>query len=123
MGLAFESLVGFHNGDITQDATQEVALGFTSNEEENRRHFESLLRIANDRFYDNAERIRRFRDHLLSSVNAGAEWENAVARKERKRAEGLKRQQQLRLSTGGSEYNPDNEGDLLDFYGVLDLGA
>lgn len=63
-----------------------------------------LLQISNERFVENTKRIERFRAALKEAIlepkaeNApkrlnpeGKEWEDSVARRERLRAEGLKR--------------------------------
>lgn len=64
-----------------------------------------LVALANDRFDVNKERVARFRSKLLdlyekdlatdpntSRKKKPVDWEDPQARKERKRAEGLKRQ-------------------------------
>jgi tRNA wybutosine-synthesizing protein 3 len=66
-----------------------------------RGYLEGLLAVANERFKENSARIARFRDLLLASNNSGKkgkgeEWEDASVRRERKRAEGLKRSGELR---------------------------
>ncbi|PPJ55774.1 hypothetical protein CBER1_01565 [Cercospora berteroae] len=79
----------------------------------------TLLNLANQRFVANAERKERFARNLLQPKgkdhrkgNAG-EWEPANVRRERKRAEGLKRKEELqRLQQSGSaelEKNHHNE--------------
>jgi tRNA wybutosine-synthesizing protein 3 len=87
MGLALESLVGFHDGGKEVCSVPEGAL-------------RTLLEISNERFQVNSARITRFRELLMSSMSAqagpkrredGEEWEDAQERKERKRAEGLMR--------------------------------
>ena len=65
------------------------------------RYLDGLLAVANERFKENSARIARFRDLLLGSNNLGKnrkgeEWEDASVRRERKRAEGLKRSEELR---------------------------
>jgi tRNA wybutosine-synthesizing protein 3 len=70
-------------------------------------YLEGLLVIANERFEENSRRIARFHDLLLGSTviptemesgkkTRGGDWEDASVRRERKRAEGLKRSQELR---------------------------
>ena len=60
-----------------------------------------LLRIANARFLANTERIQRFDDKLFG-VGTGHEsvWEDPQSRRERKRAEGLKKKDQLGSQEG-----------------------
>jgi tRNA wybutosine-synthesizing protein 3 len=70
-------------------------------------YLEGLLAVANERFEENSRRIARFHDLLLGSTSipadmesgkkiGGSDWEDASVRRERKRAEGLKRSQELR---------------------------
>lgn len=67
-------------------------------------YLETLLRISNERFSENEKRIRRFRDELQKTgYRAGAvkdkrkgdsgEWEDPALRKERKKAEGIRKSQ------------------------------
>lgn len=90
MGLALESLVGVR--------TPAGALQRTVSAE----YLRTLLRVANGRFVANAERIQRFRAGLLDatavrSKKDGTGWEDAQARRERMRAEGLRRKAELQL--------------------------
>ncbi|KAL0260329.1 hypothetical protein SLS55_004015 [Diplodia seriata] len=67
-------------------------------------YLQSLVELANERFSVNTERIARFRAHLLAQFQKTGEpakgkkgqasWEDAAARRERKRAEGLENQRQ-----------------------------
>lgn len=95
-GYSFDSIIGYHDR-----LGQNVALV----DEE---YLRTLVRIANERFQINTERIARFRTALLQQYNpqssggsAGtvSEWEDAESRKARKKAEGLARQQALRART------------------------
>ncbi|KAJ4356027.1 uncharacterized protein N0V89_004054 [Didymosphaeria variabile] len=101
-GYSFDSIIGYHD-----DAGRNIALV-------DQKYLQTLMHIANERFQINAERIARFRTALLrqyqhqpfeSSGSAASEWEDAEARKQRKRAEGLARQQALKNQ---SESNPTN---------------
>ena len=99
MGLSFESLVGFESGDGSsrRPLVSVEYLGL-------------LVRIANERFKENEKRIARFQTALEGAMAAaelehgtdgsnkrqkkqkekgGEEWEDAEARRERKRQEGL----------------------------------
>lgn len=90
MGLAFESLVGQQVDDRHLRLVSPDYLG-------------TLVRIANERFAENTKRIGRFRDAFREVVTApapkrnpeGQEWEDAAARRERKKAEGLARRAAL----------------------------
>ncbi len=94
-GLALDSVVGWLDND--GEGISIVSDTF----------LEGLLAVANERFEENSRRITRFRDLVLSSTpspavveagkkSRGGEWEDASARRERKRAEGLRRSQELR---------------------------
>ncbi|KAL2210144.1 hypothetical protein CC79DRAFT_1394428 [Sarocladium strictum] len=85
MGLGFESLIGVQaSGQRKQLVSSEYLV--------------ELVRIGNERFVENTIRIERFREALRKATagntrvgDAGGVWEDAEARRERKRAEGLKR--------------------------------
>ncbi|KAI0839547.1 methyltransferase TYW3-domain-containing protein [Hypoxylon sp. FL0890] len=90
MGLSFESLIGYQSGDEDDKLHCTVSPAY----------LRTLVHIANERFTENSKRIERFRTALaeatrLSDKNGG-EWEDAQVRRERKRAEGLKRREELR---------------------------
>lgn len=108
MGLALESLVGYSSNG------QEFC-SLSPGELKN------LLEISNERFGENEKRIARFRELLNKLSNEetdegkrkgqeGEEWEDAGTRKERKKAEGLAKSQQLAKSTEPLQ----DTGDLLD---------
>lgn len=106
MGLGLESLIGTETNG-TKHCT-------VSGE-----YLKALINIANERFVENARRIERFRSLLKAAVDKegaskgkGAEWEDAETRKERKRAEGLRRadevrrlKQQLKGTQDGDEFS------------------
>ncbi|KAI1129323.1 methyltransferase TYW3-domain-containing protein [Nemania abortiva] len=107
MGLSFESLVGIQEDGATKCTVSDDYL-------------RGLVHIANERFEENRKRIERFRIAVLEAScllkkKDGTEWEDAQARRERKRAEGLRRKAELR---GQSRKGEDMEevGDVdLDF--------
>lgn len=88
MGLGLESLIGRETNG-TKHCTVSVE------------YLRALVKIANERFFENTRRIGRFRAYLKEATagekrkgrkgEGGAEWEDTEARKERKRLEGLKR--------------------------------
>ncbi|KAJ4388495.1 hypothetical protein N0V85_007500, partial [Neurospora sp. IMI 360204] len=98
MGLSFESLIGVQRGSSQRQAL--VSPEYLS----------LLVKIANERFEENKKRIARFREALRLAFGdeAGAgveekkkagdsgEWEDAEARKQRKREEGLARREEVR---------------------------
>lgn len=63
-------------------------------------YLRTLVQIANERFVVNSQRIERFRRALLrldvkvKESEDGGEWEPADVRRERKRAEGLRRKEE-----------------------------
>jgi tRNA wybutosine-synthesizing protein 3 len=94
-GLALDSVIGWLNAD--DDCICIVS----------ETYLKGLLAVANERFDENLKRITRFRDLLLASAQTpadiearkkskGNDWEDASIRWERKRAEGLKRSQELK---------------------------
>jgi tRNA wybutosine-synthesizing protein 3 len=99
MGLALESIVGRGRPPSTKGETWETTVPG--------RYLWMLIQTSNKRFEENARRIARFRELLAAGVAAadssgpkvkadGSEWEDAAARRERKRAEGLKKSQELK---------------------------
>ncbi|TLS22671.1 uncharacterized protein PpBr36_05657 [Pyricularia pennisetigena] len=77
-----------------------------------------LVRISNERFRQNAERIERFRlalkDEFGGKKQTGkAGWEDAVARRERKKAEGLRRRDEVAKEREKSNAANGNS-DMLD---------
>ena len=98
MGLGLESIIGFGQSEarLPDCIVSEETL-------------ETLVEQANERFIENTKRIERFRSLLGKSVSKeagevkrkgqdGREWESQQVRRERKRAEGLMRSQQLKNS-------------------------
>jgi tRNA wybutosine-synthesizing protein 3 len=89
MGLALESLVGVQRGaGGAVECTVSPA------------YLRTLLDISHERFAENAKRIRRFEAAVEEALRPprksdGSEWEDAAARRERKRAEGLRRKAEL----------------------------
>ncbi|POR34251.1 tRNA wybutosine-synthesizing protein 3 [Tolypocladium paradoxum] len=87
MGLGFESLVGYETPDGQRRRLVPAEC------------LQTLLSVGNERFSENAKRIARFRAAFRDAVREpeprrsphGGDWEDAVARRERMRAEGLGR--------------------------------
>lgn len=103
MGLGLESLIGREVNGIKHCTVSGEYL-------------KALIKIANERFVENARRIERFRVLLREAVSAdgggggggggggkarvrkgdgGGEWEGAEVRRERKRLEGLRRAEEV----------------------------
>lgn len=116
-GYSFDSIIGYQN-----EAGHSVSLIGES-------HLRTLVCIANERFKINVERIARFRTQLLASnppsINAPSgssklDWEDADARKQRKRAEGLARQQALQSANSERKAPAGSESlDTVDIGGKL----
>lgn len=104
MGLGFESLIGYQSGDrrIRNVSTQ---------------YLHTLMGIADERFVENTKRIESFRDALRVNVQGkptrlnaeGNEWEDAAARKERKRAEGLRKKAEAQNERQRTKSNESEE--------------
>jgi tRNA wybutosine-synthesizing protein 3 len=106
MGLSLESLIGY--------------------EEDGRRHLmvsldylETLVHISNERFTENTKRIDRFRTAFRDAMQggqpkknpSGGEWEDAAARRERLRAEGLKKREALKSEASSQKGLPVTTND------------
>ena len=106
-GLALESIIAYQDsaGTIWPMVPEQYLL--------------TLWNLANQRFVANLERKERFARNLLQPKGEdhrkgdAGEWEPADVRRERKRAEGLKRKEELqKLQQSGStelEKNHHNE--------------
>ncbi|KAF4821922.1 tRNA wybutosine-synthesizing protein 3 [Colletotrichum siamense] len=106
MGLGLESLVGYV--DDSNDARHCTVSAD---------YLRTLVDIANERFVENAARIARFRAALQDAAagpparlgEGGAEWEDAAVRRERKRAEGLRRKEEKMLAAREKETQQASE--------------
>lgn len=104
-GLALESVVGVcldHDQDKVHSENEEneendcekqgIARSMVSDQ-----YCRMLLKLANERFKINSERMKRFEDGLFRQPTETApDWEDSEARKARKRAEGLEKREVLR---------------------------
>lgn len=128
MGLGLESLIGRETNGIKHCTVSGDYL-------------KALMKIANERFSENARRIERFRRLLVDAFGmagqdgkragaarrvgeGGGAWEDAVVRRERKRLEGLARAEEMRrakLARKEEEEGHDVDGDS-DSDGVNGLG-
>ena len=114
-GYSFDSIIGYQD-----EEGRNISLIDES-------HMRLLVGIANERFKINVERIARFRTQLLDSNQSAStttfgasnpDWEDADARKRRKRKEGLARQRALQAATSEEKVLAGNES-----LGVDDLGG
>lgn len=103
-GLALEAVVGSilegpqSDGNEQDEGDDEVEYeldGLNSMVSEDYLHV--LIKLANERFRTNTERIQRFEEDLFRK-EAGPQvgWEDSKSRQEKKRMEGLQRQEALR---------------------------
>ncbi|KAH6855217.1 tRNA wybutosine-synthesizing protein [Chaetomium sp. MPI-CAGE-AT-0009] len=86
MGLSFESLIGAETDGVRQLVVPP-------------QYLKTLVRIANERFVENEKRIARFSaalDAAFAALKGKENWEDAQARRERKRLEGLRRREELK---------------------------
>ncbi|RFU35011.1 hypothetical protein B7463_g1337, partial [Scytalidium lignicola] len=98
MGLSLESIIGFHHQGQEICMVPEWQL-------------HNLVELSNKRFAENKKRIERFRELLIGGKRTEAlvanSWEDSDVRRERMRAEGLKRREALReeREEGGIKVN------------------
>lgn len=93
MGLALESVVGYEHEGVELCIVPEWQL-------------KNLVKISNQRFVENTKRIERFKCLLKEmsenreevKIGDHGEWEDRETRRERKRAEGLKRKEEMRAA-------------------------
>jgi tRNA wybutosine-synthesizing protein 3 len=111
-GYSFDSIIGYRD-----DKGRNISLI-------DKGHLRTLVCIANERFKINLERIARFRTQLLDSYQpalisgpSDSNWEDADVRKQRKRAEGLARQQALQAAKSESNIVRENESFDVDVSG------
>ncbi|KAK3169058.1 hypothetical protein OEA41_005506 [Lepraria neglecta] len=103
-GLALESIVGSMRDCMEDLGSLSEDNGGYSNDEEvhslvREDYLDLLIKLANERFKTNTERMRRFEEDLFRREGGsalGSPWEDGKDRQERKRAEGLKQQEELR---------------------------
>lgn len=91
-GLAFDNIVGMLNDAGSGDQENLCALV----DEE---YLRLLVEMTNDKFRVNTARTQRFRKLLIEAFDTKFKdngWEDADVRRQRKRAEGLQRREQLR---------------------------
>lgn len=122
-GLALESIIGYHSPSPTSN--REICTISAS-------ELRYLVGLANERFGENEKRIARFRELLKQRVSANSAneggrrgdgengiWEDSESRKERKRADGLKRREEIgRLER--SRRDGDGDADEIPELGFLE---
>lgn len=103
MGLGFESVIGVET-ECKDGETVRVCVV-------NPGYLTMLGQIANKRFEENQKRIARFQTALRAAFapKHPRGWENAEARRERKREEGLRRREEMK-----ERAKPADEATVLD---------
>ncbi|RYN30402.1 hypothetical protein AA0121_g3689 [Alternaria tenuissima] len=105
-GYSFDSIIGYQDDDGSNVALVD------------QQYLRTLIKIANERFKINFDRISRFRQALLQIYEpkllngTKADWEDADVRKRRKREEGLARQQALQNQNSGGNVDVSEEADV-----------
>lgn len=117
-GLALGSIIGY----AWESETGEEEIQALVSEE----YLETLLGVANARFATNAERIERFSDSLFHGKKSSEPaWEDSRSRRERKRAEGLKKKDQLGAQdsqmNGDHGFGEIDDGPLLAILNTDDV--
>jgi tRNA wybutosine-synthesizing protein 3 len=103
VGLAFDTIIGYG-----EESSEPLSIVDES-------YLQLLLAVANDRFKTNSERIDRFRTALIQSASSPkTEWEDPIARKERKRREGLLLRDRLRAESENENRKPEDDEVLHD---------
>lgn len=115
-GYSFDSIIGYQDAEGCNISLIDEL------------HLQTLVRIANERFKINLERITRFRTQLLDSYQATPtgtsgcskpDWEDADTRKQRKKEEGLARQRALQAARSEEQAPIENESLLVENIGGL----
>jgi tRNA wybutosine-synthesizing protein 3 len=114
-GYSFDSIIGYRD-----EEGRNIALV-------SERYLHTLVDVANERFKINTDRISRFRNALLeshqSTLSTGKsskpDWEDAEARKRRKREEGLARQQALQDQPSRNTLSASKAADVGSINGMF----
>jgi tRNA wybutosine-synthesizing protein 3 len=131
-GLSLESIIGycedFPGAPPPDDQHPSMLIRSLVTEE----YLQMLVALANERFTANTERVKRFRQRLLELTSATSssssaststrkkkppDWEHPQTRRERMRAEGMRRKEEAALTEETSRMQED-DGDTqmgLDF--------
>ncbi|KAB5560081.1 tRNA wybutosine-synthesizing protein [Coniochaeta sp. 2T2.1] len=107
MGLGFESLVGVM--DVAGRKRSLVSKGY----------LEMLVKIGNERFVENGRRIGRFLEELRNTgedEGDGEGKEDKEARRERKKAEGLRRQAEETDGDRARRRRSERIAEQIEFY-------
>ena len=122
-GLAFQSLIGIvpnRTYDQEDEAETEEHVALIVSDE----YLELLVKIANERFKANAERIQRFEQDVFKREEGPRHtWEDSKSRQERKRAEGLEQQtmRKAQMTREGSGFSTSNIDEDIDNAGLFAL--
>ncbi|KAI5917538.1 methyltransferase TYW3-domain-containing protein [Camillea tinctor] len=107
IGLALESLVGVQHAGGAPKCTVPCE------------YLHTLVQVSNERFEENKKRIARFRAGFLQAAQPpkkrdGSVWEDAQARRERKKVEGLRRKAELQTR----QQQMGNNKNVEDFFAL-----
>ncbi|CAI7613311.1 unnamed protein product [Penicillium manginii] len=116
-GLQFESVIGYCDDEDESSVGEPVIRSLVTEE-----YLAMLIAMSDERFKVNSERRERFRATLLEAwkgkgKSRSEDWEDPVARRERKRAEGLARKKLLesqRMQDSGAEGEVESAGQGQD---------
>ncbi|KAL8285348.1 hypothetical protein RB600_009676 [Gaeumannomyces tritici] len=115
MGLGFESIIGMQVGGENKCIVSPEYLAL-------------LVRTADERFAQNRKRTERFRQALAALRGPAGEqagrsvWEDAAARRERKKAEGLRKKAEMTQQRERQQAEPDGAPSDLELGGRHDRG-
>jgi len=117
-GYSFDSIIGYQDEDGSNIALVDE------------RYLRTLVDIANERFKINLDRISRFRTALLEiyqpntsngTSSSKPDWEDTATRKQRKREEGLARQQALQVQKPSTSVDTSQAGEDDSIDGMFSL--
>ncbi|KAL2198736.1 tRNA wybutosine-synthesizing protein [Corynascus similis CBS 632.67] len=103
MGLSFESLIG-----VEKDGVRHMVVP--------PQYLKTLVQIGNERFIENKKRIARLSaalDAAFAPPKNKKNWEDAQARRERKRQEGLRRREELKKHKDTEVAEQSSPGPIL----------
>ncbi|KAL8935141.1 MAG: hypothetical protein Q9216_005565 [Gyalolechia sp. 2 TL-2023] len=124
-GLAFESIIGVvrdapNRQNPLEDGEDDNGVEEITEALVDEEYLEMLVKIANERFEANTQRIRRFEENLFGGKTKEEDkWEDKEGRKERKRREGLMKREALKVDGGAAKLNENQLEEGLEI-GDLD---
>jgi tRNA wybutosine-synthesizing protein 3 len=104
MGVSFDCIIGYQEEDGTLHSIVDD------------KYVRNMLVIANSRFQTNGERTHRFQTNVNRLFRTEPEKEDEETRRQRKRAEGLARQQLLNGHKSETADSAEDQTALLDLW-------